>query len=68
MNKIKKLRIDKSLTQEELARVSDIKISTLQKLERADANLAKMTLGTALKLAKGLGIKVEEILVGKENE
>lgn len=63
MNKIKKLRTEKSLTQEELARVSDIKISTLQKLEREDANLGKMTLVTAIKLAKGLEIKAEELLI-----
>ena len=62
MNKIKKLRMEKSLTQEELARVSDIKISTLQKLEREDANLGKMTLVTAIKLAKGLEIKAEELI------
>ena len=62
-NKIKKTRTDKSLTQEELARVSDVKLSTLQKLERADANLGKMQLVTAVKLAKGLGIKVEELLI-----
>lgn len=62
MNKIKKLRTEKLLTQEELARVSEIKISTLQKLERADANLEKMTLGTALKLAKGLETRVEELI------
>jgi len=62
MNKIKKLRMEKSLTQEELARVSDIKISTLQKLEREDANLEKMTLVTAVKLAKGLEIRAEELI------
>lgn len=62
MNKIKKLRTEKSLTQEELARVSDIKISTLQKLERTDANLEKMQLGTAVKLAKALGVRAEELI------
>jgi DNA-binding XRE family transcriptional regulator len=62
MNKIKKLRMEKSLTQEELARISDIKISTLQKLEREDANLGKMTLVTAIKLAKGLEIKIEDLI------
>ena len=62
MNKIKKLRTEKSLTQEELARVSEVKLSTLQKLEREDANLEKMTLGTAVKLAKGLEIKAEELI------
>lgn len=62
MNKIKKMRQEKSLTQEELARVSGIKISTLQKLEKADANLEKMQLGTALKLAKGLKIQIENLL------
>ena len=66
MNKIKKLRTEKSLTQEELARVSDIKLSTLQKLEREDANLEKMQLDTAVKLAKGLGIKAEELISTKE--
>ncbi len=62
MNKIKKLRTEKSLTQEELARVSDIKISTLQKLEREEVNLGKMTLVTAIKLAKGLKIKIEDLI------
>ena len=62
-NKIKKLRTEKSLTQEELARVSDIKLSTLQKLERVDANLGKMQLVTAVKLAKALGIRAEELLI-----
>ena len=62
MNEIKKMRTEKSLTQEELARVSDIKLSTLQKLERVDANLGKMTLGTAVKLAKALCIKAEELI------
>ena len=62
MNKIKKMRQEKSLTQEELARVSEIKLSTLQRLERTDENLEKMTLGTAVKLAKGLGVRVEELI------
>ena len=62
MNKIKKIRKEKSLTQEELARISEIKLSTLQKLERADANLEKTQLGTAVKLAKGLGIRIEELI------
>ena len=66
MNEIKKIRIAKKLTQEELAKISNVKLSTLQKVERKDVK--KITLETALKLAKGLGIKVEEILVGKENE
>lgn len=63
MNQIKILRIGKSLTQEELAIISEVKLSTLQKLEREDVNLEKMTLGTAIKLSKGLGIKVEELLI-----
>jgi len=62
MNKIKKIRKEKSLTQEELARISEIKLSTLQKLERADANLEKTQLGTAVKLAKGLKIQIENLL------
>lgn len=64
INKIKYLRVIRNMTQEELARVSGIKISTLQKLEKADAKLEKMQLGTAAKLAKGLVIKIEELLEG----
>ena len=63
INKIKYLRVIRNMTQEELARVSDIKISTLQKLERTDANFKKMQLGTAVKLAKALGVKAEELLI-----
>ena len=62
MNKIKKLRTEKLLTQEELARVSGIKLSTLQKLERKEANWGKMQLETAVKLAVALEIKAEELL------
>lgn len=60
MNQIKFLRIGKSLTQEELAILSDVKLSTLQKAERG--NIKKITLETALKLSKGLGINVEELI------
>jgi transcriptional regulator with XRE-family HTH domain len=52
LNQIKSLRIGKSLTQEELAFLSNVKLSTLQKAERG--NIKKITLETALKLAKGL--------------
>lgn len=60
MNQIKFLRIGKSLTQEELAILSDVKLSTLQKAERG--NIKKITLETALKLSKGLRINVEELI------
>ena len=62
INKIKYLRVIRNMTQEELAKKADVKISTLQKLERADANLEKMTLVTAVKLAKALAIKTEELI------
>lgn len=60
MNQIKILRTGKSLTQEELAILSSVKLSTLQKAERG--NIKKITLETATKLAKGLGINVEELI------
>jgi len=62
INKIKYLRIIRNMTQEELAKKADVKISTLQKLERVDANLEKMPLVTAIKLAKGLKIKIEDLI------
>ena len=60
MNQIKTLRTGKSLTQEELATLSQVKLSTLQKAERG--NIKKITLETALKLAKGLGVNIEELI------
>lgn len=60
MNQIKLLRNGKQLTQEELAILSDVKLSTLQKAERG--NIKKITLETALKLAKGLGVNIEELI------
>lgn len=60
MNQIKLLRNGKQLTQEELAKISEVKLSTLQKAERG--NIKKITLETALKLAKGLGVNIEELI------
>ena len=57
---LKKLRINKSLTQEELAQRSGVDYKYLQKLE--GQNPSSPTLATLEKLANGLGIPLVELI------
>jgi transcriptional regulator with XRE-family HTH domain len=58
MNKIKKLRIDKGLTLNDLANLAGIGIASLARLEAGGKAYAS-TLG---KIAKALGVDVAELL------
>jgi transcriptional regulator with XRE-family HTH domain len=62
-NKIKqlrKLRNKQGLTQDELARKSDLPYTTLTKIE---ANvITKPTIQTVMKITKGLGISLDELM------
>jgi len=57
---LRKLRLDKNLTQEELAQRSGIDYKYLQKLEGHTPS--SPTLSTLSKLAKGLGITLAELI------
>lgn len=57
------LRRAAGLTQDDLARRSGVKLSTLQKLEQGGDLLAAKT-GTVLALARALGMSVEEVVGG----
>mgnify|MGYP000991042777 CR=1 FL=1 len=60
-SKIKKLRLEKEMTQEELARKADIPYATLLKIE--NDTVKNPTINTLQKLAKALEVSVDELLI-----
>jgi len=58
--KIKQLRNKQGLTQDELARNSDLPYTTLTKIETNV--ITKPSIQTVLKIAKGLGISIDELM------
>ncbi len=59
-NKIKQLRNKQGLTQDELARKSDLSYTTLTKIETNV--ITKPTIQTVMKITKGLGISLDELM------
>lgn len=59
-DKIKAVRKDKGLTQDALAKKADIPYTTLTKLE--SNVITKPSIQTVEKIAKGLGITIDELL------
>lgn len=62
MNKIKQLRLDLKLTQQQLADKSDINIRQIQKIENAECDIDNIALKTGVALAKALNCTVEELI------
>lgn len=59
-NNLRKLRKKKGLSQEKLARLADISLNTLTKIESGFAK--KPTIQTVVKLAKALNITIDELV------
>jgi len=59
-NNIKKLREVKGLSQEKLARLADVANNTLIKMESGENQ--NPTLDTLKKVAKALGVSIEELI------
>jgi transcriptional regulator with XRE-family HTH domain len=59
-DKIKQLRNKQGLTQDELARKSDLPYTTLTKIETNV--ITKPTIQTVMKITKGLGISLDELM------
>jgi len=59
-NKIKQLRNKQGLTQDELARKSDLPYTTLTKIETNV--ITKPSIQTVMKITKGLGISVDDLM------
>lgn len=60
-NLVKKWRLSKKKTQEELAFESKISVAYVSKIENGQTNVS---LDTICKIAKGLGISVSELVKG----
>ena len=59
-DKIKQIRHKKGLTQDELARKSELPYTTLTKFE--SSAITKPTIQTVVKIAKGLGVSIDDLL------
>jgi transcriptional regulator with XRE-family HTH domain len=59
-DKIKQLRNRQGLTQDELARKSNLPYTTLTKIE--SNVITKPTIQTVVKIANGLGIKIDDLM------
>ena len=62
MTTIKEARLNAGVTQEELAIKSGVKLSTLQKLERGVNSINGATAETVLRLARALGVSIDELV------
>ena len=58
--KVKRLRNKQGLTQDELARRSDLPYTTLTKIETNV--ITKPSIQTVIKIAKGLGISLDDLM------
>ncbi len=59
-NNLRKIRIKKGLSQEKVARLADISLNTLTKIESGFAK--KPTIQTVVKLAKALDVRIEDLV------
>ena len=66
MTQLQDKRRASGMSQSELARKAEISVRTLQSLEVGARNIDKVSVLTALKLAKALGCSIEDILEWSE--
>lgn len=62
MNKLKEKRMQRKLSQSQLAKASGVSLRMLQKYEQGDRDLNKAQAKTVYKLAKALNCKMEELI------
>jgi len=62
MNKLQEYRLERGLTQEELAKLANMNIKTLQSYEQGHRSLWNASCGTVLRLARVLKCKVTDLL------
>lgn len=62
MNKLKEKRMQRKLSQSQLAKASGVSLRMLQKYEQGDRDLNKAQSETVYKLAKALNCKMEELI------
>ena len=65
-NNVRRIRKKKGFTQEKLARLADISLNTLAKIELGFAK--KPIIQTVVKLAKALDISIDELVKEKKTD
>lgn len=60
-NRIKELRLEKGMTQTQLAALAGTQQNRLGEYERGDKPIENMTVGQAKKIANALGVKIDEL-------
>lgn len=68
MNRLKQIREQKGLSQKELAKLSGVKLVTVQKLDGGVNNVNKAQGETLYKLVKVLGVSMEDLIDVEEIE
>lgn len=62
MNKLKEKRMQRKLSQSQLAKASGVSLRMLQKYEQGDRDIKKAQAETVYKLAQALGCTIEELI------
>ena len=62
MNKIKKIRTEQQLTQQELADKAGINIRLVQRLEKEEVSIMESRVKTIKAIADALCVKIEDLL------
>ena len=62
MNKLKEKRMQRKLSQSQLAKTSGVSLRMIQKYEQGDRDIKKAQAETVYKLAKALNCKMEELI------
>lgn len=61
MNHLKELRESKELNIHQLQELSKVNRSVIKRLEEGQRDFTKVSVSTAYKLAKALGVKIEDL-------
>ena len=62
MNKLKEKRMQRKLSQSQLAKASGVSLRMLQKYEQGDRDIKKAQAETVFRFAKALNCKMEELI------
>lgn len=67
-NRIKELRLERQMTQAQLAQRTGMNIRTIQKFENGERSLYTTLFSTALKIAEALNVTVYDLLDKRTDE
>lgn len=60
--KLRDLRAAAKLTQAQLAAAAGVNVRQIQKIEAGEIQIANVTLSNAARIARALGVRIEELL------